>query len=176
MRRAFTATCGLLWAVALVVVAPPGAIAVPTLTVDVFEDTFDGSCDDRDCSLRDALAIVDVGGTVRVPPASTPYRSRGGGPDAGDVDLDRPLRIVGIGETGSFLDASGLGDRVFDVDADVTLHHLALLNGAVGGAGGLVRVRSGAVEISDSSLVFGAARDGGAIAVGNRATSPSLGR
>ena len=68
MRRAFTATCGLLWAVALVVVAPPGAIAVPTLTVDVFEDTFDGSCDDGDCSLRDALAIVDAGGTVRVPP------------------------------------------------------------------------------------------------------------
>src|SRR5262245_38250918 len=170
MRRALTAACGLLCVVALVIVTAPGASAVPTLTVDVFEDTFDGTCGDDDCSLRDAVADVDAGGTVRVPPGFYALTLAGGGPNAGDVDLDRPVRIVGTGETGTFLDASGLGDRVFAVGPDVALHHLALLNGTVDGAGGLVRVRTGALEISDSSLVFGSARDGGAIAVGSRAT------
>jgi CSLREA domain-containing protein len=170
MRRTFTAGCGLLFVIALVIAAAPRAIAVPTLTVDVFEDTFDGSCGDGDCSLRDAVAAVDPGGTIRVPPGFYALSLTGAGPNAGDLDLDRPMRIVGIGETGSFLDASGLGDRIFDVDADVTLRHLALLNGTTGGAGGLVRVRTGALGIGRSSLVFGAARDGGAIAVGAQAT------
>ena len=170
MRRAFTAICGLLWVVTSTIVTAPAAGAVPTLTVDVFEDTFDGSCADEDCSLRDAVAAVDPGGTVRVPPGFYPLSLTGPGSRAGDVDLDDPVRIVGVGETGSFLDASELGDRIFDVDADVSLRHLTLLNGTVGSAGGLVRARTGALEIADSSLVFGAAQDGGAIAVGSRAT------
>ena len=169
MRRAFTAVFGLLGVAAWAIVTAPAAGALPTLTVDVFEDTFDGSCGDGDCSLRDAVASVDAGGTVRVPPGFYALTRSGGGSTGGDVDLPRPVRIVGVGETGSFLDASKLGDRVFDVDADVSLRHLALLNGTVGGAGGLVRVRTGTLEIADSSLVFGTARDGGAIAVGSRA-------
>ena len=171
MRRAITAAGGLvLLATALVVVPAAPGIAAPTVTVDVFEDTFDGSCDDGDCSLRDAVAVVDAGGTVRVPPGFYPLTLGGGGSDAGDVDLARPVRIVGTGETGTFLDATDLGDRIFDVTADVTLHHLALLSGTSAGAGGLVRVRSGSLRITASTLVFGTARDGGAIAIGANGT------
>ena len=167
MRRAITTAGGLvLLATALVVAPAAPAIAAPTVTVNVFEDTFDGSCDDGDCSLRDAVAAVDPGGTVRVPPGFYPLTLTGGGSVAGDVDLARPVRIVGTGETGSFLDATGLGDRIFDVTADVTFHHLALLSGTTGGTGGLIRVRSGSLRVTSSSLVFGTARDGGAIAVG----------
>jgi CSLREA domain-containing protein len=51
---------------ATVAVAPP-ASGAPVVTVDAFDDTFDGSCTDGDCSLRDAIAAVDPGGTERVP-------------------------------------------------------------------------------------------------------------
>ena len=54
------------------VVAAPAALGSPIFTVDTFEDTFDGSCTDGDCSLRDAIVAVDDGGTVRVPPGSGP--------------------------------------------------------------------------------------------------------
>ena len=171
MRRAITAASGLvLLATAFVVVVATPALAAHTVTVDEFEDTFDGSCGDGDCSLRDAVDAVDPGGTVRVPPGFYALTLTGGGSDAGDVDLARPVRIVGTGETGTFLDATDLGDRIFDVTTDVTLHHLALLSGTSGGAGGLVRVRSGSVRITASSLVFGTARDGGALAVGAKGT------
>lgn len=167
MRRAITAAGGLiLLATALVVAPATPAVAAPTVTVDVFEDTFDGSCDDGDCSLRDAVAAVDPGGTVRVPPGFYSLTLIGGGPNAGDVDLVRPMRIVGTGETGTFLDATDLGDRIFDITANVTLHHLALLSGTSAGAGGLVRVPSGSLAINRSTLVFGSAQNGGAIAVG----------
>ena len=174
MRRAITAASALALIAAASVVAAPPSVAAPIVTVDTVEDAFDGSCDDGDCSLRDAVGVVDPGGTVRVPPGFYALTLAGGGPDAGDLDLARPVRIVGTGETGSFLDASGLGDRIFDVTSDVTLHHLALLNGTTAGDGGLVRVRSGSVEVTLSTFVFGTARDGGAIAVGgNGAASVS---
>lgn len=122
------------------VVAAPAALGSPILTVDTFEDTFDGSCTDGDCSLRDAIVAVDDGGTVRVPPGFYPLSLAGaGGPEAGDLDLVRAVTIVGTGETGSFLDASGLGDRVFDVAADADLRHLTMLGGSQVVTGGTVR-------------------------------------
>ena len=157
--------------VPLLVVVVPSAHGVPTLTVDTFEDTFDGSCDDGDCSLRDAVAAVDAGGTVMVAPGFYPLSLAGPGPEAGDIDLGRPMTIVGIGETGTFIDTFGLGDRAFDVTADVTLRHLTLLGGSQVGTGGLVRARSGVLAVTRSTLIDGRARDGGAIAVGENATA-----
>lgn len=152
-------------------VAAPAALGSPILTVDTFEDTFDGSCTDGDCSLRDAIVAVDDGGTVRVPPGFYPLSLAGaGGPEAGDLDLVRPVTIVGTGETGSFLDASGLGDRVLDVAADADLRHLTMLGGSSVGTGGIVRATSGAVAIRGATLFGGRADDGGAVAVGDGAT------
>jgi CSLREA domain-containing protein len=169
MRRAFVplACFGLLIAVTL---TAPAALAAPTLTVDTFEDTFDGSCMGADCSLRDAIASVDAGGTVRVPPGFYPLSLAGTGPDVGDLDLTRPVTIVGIGETGSFLDASASGDRVFDVATDATLRHLTLLGGSQVGTGGVVRTTAGTLALSETTISGGRARDGGAFAVGDGAT------
>jgi CSLREA domain-containing protein len=153
------------------VVAAPAASGSPILTVDTYEDTFDGSCTDGDCSLRDSIVAVDDGGTVRVPPGFYPLSLAGaGGPEAGDLDLVRPMTIVGTGETGSFLDASGLGDRVFDVAADAELRHLTMLGGSQVGTGGIVRATNGAIAIRRATLFGGRADDGGAVAVGDGAT------
>ena len=107
MRRVRVSLFCLVSAIALLGFEPV-ALAAASLTVDTFEDTFDGSCADGDCSLRDAVSSVDPGGTVRLPPGFYALDRAGAGPDAGDIDLDRPVTIVGIGETGTFLDASGL--------------------------------------------------------------------
>ena len=157
------------WLIATMITAP-AALGAPNLTLDTFDDTFDGSCVDGDCSLRDAIAAVDDGGTVRVPPGFYPLSLSGPGSAAGDLDLVRPVRIIGIGETGSFLDASGLGARVFDVRADVTIRHLTLLGGSQVRAGGVLRATNGTSELLETTVFGGRARDGGAVTVGDGAT------
>jgi CSLREA domain-containing protein len=152
-------------AVSIAAAGTPSALAVSAVTVDTFVDAFDGSCTDGDCSLRDAIAAVDDGGTVHVPPGFYPLSLSGTGPDAGDLDLVRPVTIVGDGETGSFLDASTLGDRVFDVAADVTLRRLTLFGGSFVEAGGNARVTAGSLRLSRATLVDGRARDGGSLSV-----------
>lgn len=153
------------------VVAATAALGSPIIAVDTFEDIFDGSCTDGDCSLRDAIVAVDGGGTVRVPPGFYPLSLAGaGGPEAGDLDLVRPVTIVGMGETGSFLDASGLGDRVFDVADDAELRHLTMLGGSQVGTGGIVRATSGTIGIRRTTLFGGRADDAVAVAVGDGAT------
>ncbi len=131
MRRASVQLMAVGVLIAATVAGAAPALGAPVVTVDAFQDTFDGSCTDGDCSLRDGITAVDPGGTVRVPAGFYPLSLAGaGGPEAGDLDLVRPVTIVGSGETGSFLDASGLGDRVFDIGADVQLRHLTLLGGS----------------------------------------------
>jgi CSLREA domain-containing protein len=172
MRRASVRLTGLGILIAATVVAVPTAFGAPIVTVDAFEDTFDGSCTDGDCSLRDAIAAVDPGGTVRVPAGFYPLSLAGaGGPEAGDLDLVRPVTIVGTGETGSFLDASGLGDRVFDIGADVELRHLTLLGGSHVGRGGVIRATEGTFELRRSTVSGGRGDDGGGVAVGSAATA-----
>jgi CSLREA domain-containing protein len=170
VRRAWVQLICLGFLTATVVAAPP-AFGAPIITVDSFEDSFDGSCTDADCSLRDAIVAVDSGGTVRVPSGFYSLSLAGpGGPEAGDLDLVRPVTIVGSGETGSFLDASGLGDRVFDVGADAELRHLTLLGGSHVGTGGIVRATSGTIGVRRTTIFGGRADDGGAVAVGSGAT------
>jgi CSLREA domain-containing protein len=170
MRRGFLTVICLGSLVA--VLGPASSVsAAASITIDTFADTFDGSCADADCSLRDAVASVDPGGTVRVPPGFYALDRSGAGPNAGDVDLSRPVTIVGTGETGSFVDASTLGDRVFDVSSDVSLRHLALLGGSRVRRGGVVRATAGTLVVSGSTVASGRAESGGAVAVGNAATA-----
>jgi CSLREA domain-containing protein len=171
VRRAWISLVGLGVLIATVVAAPP-ASGAPVVTVDAFDDTFDGSCTDGDCSLRDAIAAVDPGGTVRVPAGFYPLSLAGsGGPETGDLDLVRPVTIVGTGETGSFLDASGLGDRLFDIGADVELRHLTLLGGSHVAQGGVIRATAGTFELRHSTVSGGRADDGGGVAVGSAAAA-----
>jgi len=145
----------------------PVAVAAATLTVDTFEDSFDGTCAD-DCSLRDAIASVDVGGTVRMPPGFYQLSLTGaGGVEAGDLDLTRPITIQGQGELGAFIDVSALDDRAFDLTAETFLVGLTLIGGSEVGSGGIVRVVAGTARITDTTLIGGRAGDGGAVAVGD---------
>lgn len=64
-----------------------GAILLPgtragaaSLVVDTFIDTYDGSCSDGDCSLRDAVASAPRGATVLVPSGYYALTRTGGGP------------------------------------------------------------------------------------------------
>jgi CSLREA domain-containing protein len=143
----------------------PVALGAATLTVDTFEDSFDGTCAD-DCSLRDAIASVDAGGTVRMPPGFYQLSLTGaGGVEAGDLDLARPITIQGRGELGAFIDASVLDDRAFDAKAVAFLDGLTLIGGSEVGRGGLVRIVAGTTRLTDSTLIGGVAQEGGAIAV-----------
>ena len=157
MRRTITAASGLVLLAAALVVPTSSAIAAPTVTVSTFEDTSDGRA-------ATTATARPRRGRRRRPGRDCPGRPdgyaltlTGGGSNAGDVDLARPVD-VGTGETG-FLDASGLGDRVFDVSADVTLHHLAMLKAHRTGRA-LARVRTGRSEVIRRPS-FGTARTAG---------------
>lgn len=142
----------------------PVRAGVSNLTVDTTVDSFDGSCTDGDCSLRDALAVVPDGGTVAVPPGVYRLALAGpGGLDEGDLDLTRPVSIVRDGEGGVFVDASGLGDRVFQIDgnADVAIEGLTLFGGRGYFRGGGVRVVTGSVHLDGVTITGGSAGEGG---------------
>jgi len=139
------------------------------LVVDTFADTFDGSCGDGSCSLRDAVASVPDGGSIGLPAGFFGLTRTGDDPiGEGAIELDRSMTIRGLGLTASFLDGSGLEDRLFEVrrGARVRLIDLTLLGGDVGSeAGGAIRVRRGALAVDEVTLTDNRATDGGAIAV-----------
>lgn len=142
--------------------APPAADVV----VDTLADSFDGTCADDDCSLRDAVADAAPGETIGVPAGVITLTRTGAGPDSGDLDLTTDVVVVGTGATGTFIDASGLGDRVVQVaGAEVSLERLTLLGGETGGRGGALAVGPGASLTLDHVTVVGSrARNGGGVA------------
>jgi predicted outer membrane repeat protein len=145
--------------------APVPASAGPSMvTVDTTVDSFDGTCADDDCSLRDALASVPDGGTVGVPSGVYTLALTGsGGVEEGDLDLSRSVSIVRDGDSGVFVDATTLGDRVVQVDggADVVLEGLTLLGGRGYFRGGGVRVVSGSLHLDGVTITGGVAGEGG---------------
>lgn len=143
--------------------------ASATVVVDTVLDTFDGSCADDDCTLRDAIASVADGGTVRVPSGSYHLEIRGpGAVGAGDLDLTRPVTIVRAGAGGVFVDAGDLGDRAFEVAAtEVVIRGLTVLGGRGAFRGGGVHVRSGTARLMEMTIAGGSTgRGGGGLSVG----------
>src|SRR5688572_1198421 len=101
---------------ALVASPASGAPAAPTITVDTTTDSFDGSCTDGDCSLRDAVKSAPAGANVVLPAGYYPLtRSGTGGVGAGTIELRRALELTGAGETGAFIDATALDAPAFTV-------------------------------------------------------------
>lgn len=159
--------------IALVPGATQHAVAAPTLTVDTMTDSFDGSCDDGDCSLRDAVKSAQGGARIVVPPGFYPLVLTGsGGVGEGSIELRRRVEIVGEGETGTFIDATALGAPAFtivprrDDDARFTLANLTVF-GAHDATliGGAIDVRGGALRMLDMTVTGGLADHGGGIAV-----------
>lgn len=156
---------------------PHTAVGAPAvITVDTFADGYDGSCADGDCSVRDALARVADGGTVKLPSGFYTLSVTGaGGLEEGDLDLTRSVTITRSAEGGVFLDASGLGDRIAQIDGDagVTLEGLTLLGGHGNIRGGGVRVVTGSVALLGVTIVGGSVGEGGgglSVAKGGAAT------
>lgn len=154
--------------------APTVSAAPASVTVDTTEDTFDGSCEDGDCSLRDAVKSAAVGARVLVPSGFYALTRAGrGGVGVGTIELSRRVEIVGEGETGAFIDASALGAPAFATSPPAgssprfTIEHLTLFGARdttlVGGA---IRARGGRLRLVDSTLTGGVAERGGGIAVG----------
>ncbi len=124
------------------------------LTVDTLVDEADGSIDDGDVSLRDAIAAAAPGETIEFD------TSLDGGTillSLGELSLTRPMTIDATGLTsGLIIDAAGndptpelndgQGSRIFNIDdgnlfgdSPVTLRGMTLTGGDVSTQGGAIR-------------------------------------
>lgn len=72
---------------------------VETLTVNTTADTFDGTCDAADCSLRDAVAVAntEINENLIELPAGTIEISSATEPDFGTFEIDTDITINGQG-------------------------------------------------------------------------------
>jgi len=127
----------------------PASARATTLTVDVTTDTYDGSCSDGDCSLRDAVASAADTDTVALPSGFYPLTAveAGGGASDGPVEIVTPMTIRGVGETGAFIDASALGSTPFIVRSDVEIRDVTVFGAEVAGRAGVAEVGGPAVSI-----------------------------
>lgn len=99
-------------------------------------------------SLRDAIiqANATPGHNVILLPKGTYSLSESGsgGDSEGDLDLLEDVTILGLSKDEVIIDATSLGDRIFDISSSVTLSGLTLTGGhAVGNSGGAIYVRPG---------------------------------
>ncbi len=169
-RIAVVAAC---LAGAFVAMPAPMTLAATTITIDTTTDTFDGSCADGDCSLRDAVKSARAGTRIVIPSGFYPLTRGGtGGVGHGSIELRRAVELAGVGETGVFIDATALGASAFTVAprrdplARVTLAGLTLFGArtaSLTGAG--IDVRGGVVHLVRVTMVGGVADRGGAIAI-----------
>lgn len=130
-----------------------GAAVEGELLVTKFDDTFDGACLPRDCSLREAIAAAnDAPGAdvIRLPAGRYTLRLAGAGEDgsaAGDLDLTDDTTILGAGIEGEgtfIVGASGFGDRLLHVVGGSAVLEGVYLGGGAADTGGAVRVERGA--------------------------------
>jgi predicted outer membrane repeat protein len=144
------------------------ASAAPSVvTVDSATDALDGSCADGDCSLRDAVAVVATGGTVRIRPGYYPLTAR----KLGSVLLRRAVTLEGTGPGGSFLDATHLGAPAFQIgprSKPVRLAGLTILGAVIrhdpAPVAGAIAIAGGRVVL-DRMTVTGADTFGSAVTV-----------
>lgn len=164
MVRRTIAVVLLTWATALPVASP--AHAAGSTVVDVFEDSYDGSCSDGDCSLRDAVASTADGGVILLPSGFyTLTIQESGGPGDGQIDLSRDVAIRGQGETGAFVDASSLAGPMLVVDggAEVVIADVTVFGSRTPGLAAPVWVRRGRLTIKHVTMTQGLGRKAGAI-------------
>ena len=134
--------------------AAPGTAAA---TVHVVSDFGDSGAAGQ---LRTLIIAAAPGDTIVIPPGTIVLT----GPAGGDLDINKPLTIVGSSADLTIIDANGI-DRVLDVQAagDVVLSGVTLRNGAVhpetGGGGGGIR-NDGQLRLV-LSVVEGSASGGG---------------
>jgi CSLREA domain-containing protein len=161
-----------------VVLAPAAVAGTNTPVVDTLDDGDDGSCEDNDCSLREAVDEVndtDGPGTITFESGLT------GEITLDDDDGDIPVRYESVtiqGPGAGVITVAGDGDNrifhLYDFDTeseDVVISGLTLSDGDTGGAGGAILAQGGTfgeapdLTLADSVLTENdAGIDGGAIA------------
>ena len=149
-----------------------------TFTVNTVLDApdvaLDGVCATpaRTCSLRAAIQeanAASVASHITVPSGTYSLVVPGvGGAEVGDLDVIKTMAIEGAGAGKTIIDADSLGDRIFNVTANVGffLSGVTMKNGSASGDGygGCVRHVDGYLEVSHSVLSgCGAANGGGGI-------------
>jgi len=161
----------------LVTIGRPAIAGTSALAVDTTVDSFDGTCDDGDCSLRDAIASAVPDGVVRVPSGFYTLSLAGdGGVGVGDLNLRTSVSIVATGDTGIFIDASALGQRAFTLGSASGTRRYVLEGLTVFGArdatidGAALAVENGDARLRDSTIVGASGGDGGAAWVGGGAS------
>jgi CSLREA domain-containing protein len=141
-----------------------------TFRVNTTVDGFDGVCDQADCSLRDAVAAAGPDDRVLVPSGFyTLTRTGTGGIGQGDIDLRAAITIVGVGQTGVFIDASGLGERAFTMGTSTIANDYGLRDLTIFGArdraidGAAVSVEGGVGHLRGVTIAGSRGRNGGAV-------------
>jgi CSLREA domain-containing protein len=162
--------------------------------VTVTTDSNDGTCDSH-CSLREAIiaanADTSLNPIVYIPNGTYILTLTGADEDAaatGDLDITRPMNIIGEGRDTTIIDANDI-DRAFDVhgtgltaidegttsetwnDAQFLLSDVTIQNGFInsGANGGGIRIASTApsvprIALVDVTIINSRANSGGGIA------------
>ncbi len=163
------------WVVCLAMASSSASAA--TLTVTTTADTFDGVCD-GDCSIRDALSVSNTGDVIQLPAGTFALNRTGpetenfdhGTVAVFDLDINYSVTIQGQGPGQTIIDATGVGDRVFDINfvfASVTFQDLKITGGNATGGGG-IRVKGNLASIALVNCeLSGCTAGGGISSVGN---------
>ncbi len=131
-----------------------------TITVTTTLDESDGSCNDGDCSLRDALGTAVSGDTILIPSGSYVLA-------LGQLEVTKTVALVG-GLPAPILDGNA-SSRVFQVPYNVslTLNNLIITNGSSVDGGG-ISVNGGELILINSEIRGNNAHNnGGGIFLGN---------
>jgi hypothetical protein len=124
--RRLTALCALAAWFALAATAQAATFPVTTTA-----DTFDGTCDAANCSIRDAIDDADAAdGNVVTLPVGTIKLTRTD-PPSGELVITRDMTVTGAGARDTVIDGNG-GSRVFRVNsnsAEVTFNDLTITGG-----------------------------------------------
>jgi CSLREA domain-containing protein len=141
-------------AVLAVALMPIPADAAATFTVTKTADTYDGSCDPSDCSLRDALVAANadaVADVITIPAGHFVLSNTGpgSGAETNDLEITNSVTLRGAGPAQTVIDANGtaFGFRVFEIlaPAAVTITDMTITNA------GLTTTDAGAAEIAAGS-------------------------
>ncbi len=162
----------------------PGQLLGQSVEVNSIED--DITVGDGNCTLREAIIAIHLGGTdCRVPQGVTAinlpagiYVLKSGPPDtsnapqlinSGDLDINANITINGAGPGNTFVGVlrSQLEDRIFDVHGgSLTLRNITFTGGKSEEFGGAILVRDGSLTVENSQFVNNEAKFGGAISSG----------
>jgi hypothetical protein len=145
-------------------VIEPGNVSRTAYFVNQFAD---GAAVGDEHTLRSAVQAANAAAnkTYIIMPAGTyPLSIAGAGGDSqGDLDVSKPMTLIGAGAGATVIDAAAIDDRIFDVAAtgNLALSRLTLTGGNSAGSGGALQVVGGTLSVDQAAIVGNASAVGG---------------